>query len=74
MEQLKDLNSDIPPEAPAEKPLERMYYDINEVPWEDLPDNFYARDKWICEHCSDGVKAQIKEEFERTRETFEFAV
>lgn len=42
-----------------------MYYDINEVPWDDLPEDVYMRDKWISEHCSDGVKANLKEEFER---------
>ena len=74
LKQLKDLNSDIPQEEKfVEKPLERMYYDVNEVPWDELHEDAYMRDKWICEHCSDGVKAQLKEEFERQRETLESA-
>lgn len=74
LEKLKDLNSDIPQEEMfVEKPLDRMYYDVNEVPWDDLPEDYIARDKWIKEHCSDGVKAQLKEDFERQRETIETA-
>ena len=63
LEQLKDLNSDIPEEEKfVEKPLDRMYYDVNEVPWDDLPEDDIARDKWIVEHCSDDVKKQLRAE------------
>lgn len=63
LKQLKDLNSDIQQEEKfVEKPLDRMYYDVNEVPWDDLPEDDIARDRWIAKHCSDDVKKQLQAE------------
>ena len=39
-----------------------MYYDVNEVPWDDLPEDDIARDRWIVEHCSDDIKKQLQVE------------